>query len=65
MEKRFIRYGDNIVTINGNNRCTYGDCPYLNYVGDCPGDIENCEYAKQNNDAFLNYTFDGFEKMNR
>ena len=59
MEEQFIKHGDNIVTIAGKTRCTNGDCPYLNYVGNCPGNIENCEYAKQNNDAFLNYTFDG------
>ena len=59
MGERFIRHGDNIVTITGNTCCTYGDCPYLNYVGDCQVNIENCEYAKQNNDAFLCYTFDG------
>lgn len=59
MEERFISHGDNIVTITGKTRCTYGDCPYINNVGGCPGDIEGCEYARQNNDAFLGYTFDG------
>ena len=59
MAERIIKHGDNIVTITGKTRCTNGDCPYINYVGDCPGNIENCEYSKQNNDAFLNYTFDG------
>lgn len=54
MEQSFIKHGDNIITINGN-----GDCPYINEVGDCPGNIENCEYRQQRNDAFLNYTFDG------
>lgn len=58
-ERNFIQHGDNIVTITGNVRCTNADCPYINYVGDCPGDIENCEYKKQRNDAFINYTFDG------
>lgn len=28
-------------------------------IGDCPGNIENCEYRQQRNDAFINYTFDG------
>ena len=59
MEKQFIQHGDNIVTITGNTRCTNGDCPYIKEVGDCPGNIENCEYRQQRNDAFLNYTFDG------
>lgn len=59
MEQRFIRHGDNIVTITGNSRCTNGDCPYINEVGDCPGNIENCEYRQQRNDAFIGYTFDG------
>lgn len=59
MEQRFIQHGDNIVTITGNTRCTNGDCPYIKYVGDCPGNIENCEYRQQRNDAFLGYTFDG------
>jgi hypothetical protein len=58
-EQNFIQHGDNIITIIGNVRCTNADCPYINYVGDCPGDIENCEYKKQRNDAFINYTFDG------
>lgn len=59
MEQRFIQHGDNIVTITGNTHCTNADCPYINEVGDCPGDIENCEYRQQRNDAFTNYTFDG------
>lgn len=59
MEQNFIRPGDNIITITGSIRCTNGDCPYINEVGDCPGDIENCEYRQQSNDAFLGYTFDG------
>lgn len=59
MEQNFIRHGDNIVTITGNARCTNGDCPYINEVGDCPGNIENCEYRQQRNDAFIGYTFDG------
>lgn len=50
MEQNFIRHGDNIVTISGNTCCINGDCP---------GNIENCEYRQQSNDAFLNYTFDG------
>mgnify|MGYP006868360848 CR=1 FL=1 len=50
MEQNFIRHGDDFVVITGNARCTNGDCP---------GDIENCEYRQQRNDAFLNYTFDG------
>ena len=57
MEQSFIKHGDNIITITGNVRCTNGDCPYIKYVGDCPGNIENCEYRQQRNDAFLNYTF--------
>ena len=59
MEEQFIKHGDDIATVTGNVRCTKGDCPYLNYVEDCLGNIENCEYAQQNNDAFLSYTFDG------
>lgn len=59
MEQRFIQHGDNIVTITGNASCTNGDCQYIKYVGDCPGDIDNCEYRQQSNDAFINYTFDG------
>ena len=59
MEQKFIQHGDNIITITGNTRCTNADCPYINYVGECTGDIENCEYRQQRNDAFLNYTFDG------
>ena len=58
MDQRFIQHGDDFITITGNARCTNGDCPYIKYVGDCSGDIENCEYRKQRNDAFLNYTFD-------
>ena len=45
--------------MTGNTRCTNGECPYIKYVGDCPGNIENCEYRQQRNDAFINYTFDG------
>ena len=41
MKQSFIRHGDDFVVINGNARCTNGDCPYIKYVGDCPGDIEN------------------------
>ena len=59
MEQNFIKHGDNIVTITGNTRCTNADCPYINYVGECPGDIENCEYRQLRSDAFINYTFDG------
>lgn len=59
MEQRFIRHGDDIVTITGNIRCTNGDCPYINEVGDCSDDIENCEYRQRSNDAFIHYTFDG------
>lgn len=59
MEEQFITHADNIVTVVGNIRCTNADCPYINYVGCCTGNIENCEYKKQKNDAFLNYTFDG------
>ncbi len=59
MEKSFVKYGDDIVTITGDIRCTNGDCPYINYLGDCLGNIENCEYRQQSNDAFLGYTFDG------
>ena len=59
MEQSFIKHGDNIITITGNTRCTNGDCPYINEVEDCPGNIENCEYRQQRNDAFINYTFDG------
>ena len=61
MEKSFIKHGDNIVTITGNTRCTNGDCPYINYVGDCTGNIDYCEYRQQRNetnDAFLHYRFD-------
>lgn len=56
MEQNFIQHGDDIVTITGNARCTNGDCPYINEVGDCLGNIENCEYRQQKNDAFFNYT---------
>lgn len=59
MEQNFIQHGNDIVTIAGNTHCTNGDCPYIKYVGGCPGNIENCEYRQQRNDAFLNYTFDG------
>ena len=59
MEQRFIQHGDNIVTITGNAHCTNGDCPYISEIGDCPGNIENCEYRQQRNDAFLGYMFDG------
>lgn len=59
MEQRFIQHGDDIVVITGNARCTNADCPYINKVGDCLGNIENCEYRQQRNDAFTNYTFDG------
>lgn len=59
MEQNFIQHGDNIITITGNTSCTNADCPYINCVGDCTGDIENCEYRQQRNDAFINYTFDG------
>ena len=47
---KIIQHGDDFITINGNVRCTNGDCP---------GNIENCEYRKQRNDAFIGYTFDG------
>ena len=63
MEQSFIKHGDNIITINGNARCANGDCPYINEVGDCPGNIENCEYRQPRNDAFLNYTFDGLRQF--
>lgn len=53
MEQRFIQHGDDIVTITGNTRCTNGDCPYINEIGDCLGNIENCEYRQQRNDAFI------------
>ena len=56
---KFYKHGDDVVTITGNARCTNGDCPYINEVGDCPGNIENCEYRQQSNDAFIHYTFDG------
>ena len=59
MEERFIKHGDDVVVITGNVRCTNGDCPYINEVGDCIGNIENCEYRPQRNDAFLHYTFEG------
>ena len=53
MEERFIQHDDDFVVITGNTRCTNGDCPYINEVGDCPCNIENCEYRQQRNDAFL------------
>lgn len=59
MEQRFIQHGDDFVVITGNTRCTNADCPHINEVGDCTGDIENCDYRQQRNDAFLHYTFDG------
>lgn len=59
MEQNFIKHGDDIITIIGDIRCTNGNCPYINEVGDCIGDVENCEYRQQRNDAFINYTFDG------
>lgn len=59
MEQNFMKHGDDIITIIGDIRCTNGNCPYINEVGDCIGNIENCEYRKQRNDAFINYTFDG------
>ena len=59
MEQNFIQHGNDIVTITGNTLCTNGDCPYINHVGCCTGNIENCEYRQQRNDAFLAYTFDG------
>lgn len=59
MEQNFIRHGDDVTTITGNIRCTNAGCPYINEVGDCLGNIEDCEYKQQRNDAFLNYTFDG------
>lgn len=37
MEQNFIQYGDDFVVITGKARCTNGDCPYIKYVGDCPG----------------------------
>ena len=62
MDQRFIQHGDDFVVITGNTRCTNGDCPYINEVEDCPGDIENCEYRQQRNDAFINYAFDGLRQ---
>ncbi len=59
MEQSFIKHGDDIVTITGDIRCTNRECPYINYVGCCTSNNENCEYRQQRNDAFLNYTFDG------
>ena len=53
MDQNFIQHGDDFVVITGNTRCTNGDCPYINEVGDCPCNIENCEYRQQRNDAFL------------
>lgn len=61
MDQRFIQHGDDFVVITGNTRCT-GECPYIKYVGDCPGNIENCEYRQQRNDAFINCTFDGLRQ---
>ena len=58
MEQRFIQHRDNIITITGTVRCTNADCPYIKEIGDCPGNIENCEYRQQRNDAFINYMFD-------
>lgn len=55
----FPTYGDDIVTITVNTSCTNANCPYIKEVGDCPGNIDNCEYRQQRNDAFINYTFDG------
>lgn len=59
MEQNFIQHGDDIITINGHIRCANADCPYIKEIGECTGDIENCEYRKQSSDAFINYTFDG------
>lgn len=59
MEQRFIRHGEDIITITGNARCTNADCLYIKEVGCCTGNIENCEYRQQRIDAFLGYTFDG------
>lgn len=59
MEQSFIKHGDDFVVITGNAHCTNANCPYIKEVGDCPGDVKNCEYRQQRNDAFLNYTFDG------
>lgn len=43
MEQRFIQYGDNIITITGNARCTNGDCPYITEVGECIVNIDTKE----------------------
>lgn len=59
MEQRFIQHGDDFVVITGNIRCTNADCPYIKEIGDCTGDIVNCEYRQQRSDAFLGYTFVG------
>lgn len=59
MDQNFIRHGDDFVVITGNARCAKADCPYIQEIGECPCNIENCEYRQQRNDAFLNYTFDG------
>lgn len=58
MEQRFIQHGDDFVVITGKAHCTNANCPYIKEVGDCPGNIDNCEYRQQSNDAFINYTFD-------
>lgn len=58
MDQNFIRHVDDFVVITGNTCCTNANCPYIE-VGDCIGDIENCEYRQQRNDSFINYTFDG------
>ena len=62
MEQRFIQHGDDIVVITGNIRCTNADCPYIKEIGDCPGNIDNCEYRQQSDDAFINYTFDSLRQ---
>lgn len=59
MEQKFIQHGEDVVTITGNMCCTNADCPYIKYVGCCTGNIENCEYRQQRNDAFIGYMFDG------
>lgn len=59
MENNFIKHGDDIVTITGSIRCTNADCPYISHTGCCTGNIENCEYRQQKNDAVFNYRFDG------
>ena len=63
MDQNFIQHGDDFVVITGNTRCTNGDCPYITEVGECLGNIENCEYRQPRNDAFLNYTFDGLRQF--